>query len=324
MALYERAGKGEDTPALWAEITKLETESRDKGLYQGENAAVSIAADGKATLHALQNPDASSAVHELGHIWRRQLPAEDDATITAWEKGDKEKFARGLERYLYTGEAPTPALKSIFARFRDWLRSIYRKLLGSPIDVQISPEVKGVYDRMFSPAPSTETRLAKEAAKAEGPMTRAKFRADLQKAFGYSDEVTEATMALADAHGSLPVGDRYLHADDRRDAVLRSRLRPAHHAAEVVVIGEGDGGEADRGGAGDEVLGVGGAIEQREAGMTVELRVHQKTHGRTDARTHRKGAVCGGTVLVIWRRGAIMRWWTSTGSWWRGSIAVSW
>jgi len=60
-----------------------------------------------------------------------------------------EMFAQGMEKYFATASsAPSRELRSVFARFRTWLARIYNKLKG--LDVELSPEVTGVMDRMFA------------------------------------------------------------------------------------------------------------------------------------------------------------------------------
>lgn len=68
----------------------------------------------------------------------------------------EELFARAMERYFADGVAPTPELKSVFEKFRDWLVEIYHALVdgkvkwqGKPLDTEISPEVRDVMNRMM-------------------------------------------------------------------------------------------------------------------------------------------------------------------------------
>ena len=90
----------------------------------------------------------------------------------------------------------------------------------------------------------------------------------------------------------ISVAHRHFQAHDRVHPVLPARFGPAHGTAQVVVVGEGDGTHADLGGARDQRLGIGRAVEEREAAVAVELDVVRR-HGRTgaqrtDAQTHRR------------------------------------
>ena len=62
----------------------------------------------------------------------------------------QEQWARAFEGYLRTGEAPTVGLKRVFEQFKTWLTSIYRSF--SDLGVDLSPEMKGVFDRMLGAA----------------------------------------------------------------------------------------------------------------------------------------------------------------------------
>lgn len=132
-------------------------------------AAVEFVDGGKAVIRALESPDLSSAVHELAHTARRflfdrSIPAEarvgvSDADIATaeqwagakdgtWTRRAEEKFARGFERYMRDGVAPTIELESLFARFRAWLTEIYSRVTGTGINVRVSPEMRAVFDRL--------------------------------------------------------------------------------------------------------------------------------------------------------------------------------
>lgn len=60
----------------------------------------------------------------------------------------QEKFARGFETYLQSGEAPTTGLKRIFARFKQWLKNIYLAYTGA--GVEPSSDVKAIMARMVA------------------------------------------------------------------------------------------------------------------------------------------------------------------------------
>ena len=125
-------------------------------------AAVQFLDDGRAIIYALKQPDLSSVVHELGHIFRRDLTAEDNviaaewagAVDNTWTVAAEEKFARGFEQYLRDGQAPTPGLVEVFAKFKTWLGNIYARLRGAPLE-DISPKMRGVYERLLAGEPDT-------------------------------------------------------------------------------------------------------------------------------------------------------------------------
>lgn len=67
----------------------------------------------------------------------------------AVERWMQERFARGFEKYLMDGSAPTKEMQGVFRRFKKWLTDIYKtaKSLGN---VELIPEIKDIFDRMIS------------------------------------------------------------------------------------------------------------------------------------------------------------------------------
>lgn len=59
-----------------------------------------------------------------------------------------EQFAESFEKYLMEGKAPSLELQPLFSRFRSWLLNVYKSLSG--IGVELTPEVRGVMDRMLA------------------------------------------------------------------------------------------------------------------------------------------------------------------------------
>lgn len=132
-------------------------EQRDSLLNQpGKKAAVQFLEDGKALLSFSQNADFSSWVHEIGHVFRRNLDVASLQEVQEaygiqdgiWTEEHEERFATDLEQYLTEGKAPSEGLAGIFERFARWLKRIYGALRGV---AQIDPRVRGVLDSLFVP-----------------------------------------------------------------------------------------------------------------------------------------------------------------------------
>lgn len=113
--------------------------------------------------------DLSTVLHEMGHYYLEVIGdlvadgkaneslADDYGVILGWlgaEPGkmitvdQHEQFARGFEKYLAEGKAPSIELQGAFARFKRWLTGIYRDLRA--LNVELSPEVRGVFDRLLA------------------------------------------------------------------------------------------------------------------------------------------------------------------------------
>ena len=141
---------------------------------RGQNAKglAKLLDDGRVLLKGLLNPDFTTAVHEMAHAFEMTgytgLTDEEVATLKNWA-GDKnpndrkmmetkasEKFARGWERYLAEGQAPFAELQAIFDKISKWMLETYKTIKGTQIDVEISSEVRAIFDkiaaRMVAPA----------------------------------------------------------------------------------------------------------------------------------------------------------------------------
>lgn len=83
----------------------------------------------------------------------------------------QEKFARGFERYLMEGVAPTKDMADIFAKFKQWMSGIYKTLQSIPNQQGgITPDIKDFFDRVL--AGSTEKTIIapdRELPKVEVP-----------------------------------------------------------------------------------------------------------------------------------------------------------
>lgn len=121
--------------------------------------------DGSVVVTALKNADVSTAVHELGHVIRNFMYEAKDGwsvnerkTLESWagvkEPGNwdvdaEEKFARAWEKYIRTGDFPEDAddiVKGAFETLKAALVKIYKNIVNSPIDVEINPAVKEIFD----------------------------------------------------------------------------------------------------------------------------------------------------------------------------------
>jgi len=134
-----------------------------------------------------KSADVSTVIHESGHAFLEQLfdlaerpdaPQRTKDTAAAALKAlgvesrrevkreQHEKFARAFEKYVFEGQAPSSALKQVFARFTRWLVSVYRTLAGIP-GAELSAELKPVFDAMLA----TEDQLAAVRRREGQPLT---------------------------------------------------------------------------------------------------------------------------------------------------------
>ena len=154
----------------------------DSILYQDARGMFDRMAD---TIALLKNADASTFIHEFGHFelevmsrierdlrtvpqsemteserqvlvdfqtaldWFGVKDADTWAAMSLEEQREHhEKFARGMEAYLFEGKAPSEALRSVFSRVARLLKRIYRSLLN--LNVELSDDIRGVFDRLLA------------------------------------------------------------------------------------------------------------------------------------------------------------------------------
>ena len=114
-----------------------------------------IALDGQAVVYALTDPNVSTPLHELAHVFEHYLTDGERAVIIknagtdGWTTETSEYFARGFERYLAEGKSPIAALNKVFEKFKEWLTEIYNGIKGSDIDITLNTEMKRIYDAML-------------------------------------------------------------------------------------------------------------------------------------------------------------------------------
>jgi len=171
----------------------LEKRARENGEapidVEIRRGSTSFQEDGRAIVRAFQAADAITMVHEIGHIFRRDLTGDDLEAVAKWggltnaeellkfqEQFDngtlseknrelyraaEEKFANGFVKYLTTDRPNLPkVMQSIFKRFAEWLVRLNRNTKKyKDIDIEAVIDVGGkevkiseVMDRLFTRA----------------------------------------------------------------------------------------------------------------------------------------------------------------------------
>lgn len=129
-----------------------------------------------STITLLRGADLSSFLHELGHFFfevtndmasRPDAPQQvrDDrdtllrylgvTSVSEWQqrtpeqrREGHERIARSFEAYLFEGRAPSPEMRTLFSKLRGWMLQVYRTI--SRLNVELTDEVRGVFDRMLA------------------------------------------------------------------------------------------------------------------------------------------------------------------------------
>lgn len=137
---------------------------------QSVNGMTEIMIDGERIISIFKTADRSTFLHEMGHVFFddiQKLASMDNAPKqllddwnalkewSGWVDGENvdntkahEKFARGWESYLRSGEAPTKGLQRVFRQFSKWLTRIYRSVqrLGG----EVPSDIKDIMARMIA------------------------------------------------------------------------------------------------------------------------------------------------------------------------------
>lgn len=154
-----------------ADLYAAEAPRIQRGSARARRGNFRIAADqAQATIRLFGNADASTFIHETGHDWLEQLVRDaadekapeqlqtDAQTVRDWLKapeeistGAHEKFARGFERYMMEGHAPSAGLARVFEQFKGWLTQIYQTV--NRLRAPITDDIRSVFDRMLTQPP---------------------------------------------------------------------------------------------------------------------------------------------------------------------------
>lgn len=150
---------------------------------QSVNGMTEIMSDGERIISIFKTADRSTFLHEMGHVFFddiQKLASMDNApkqllddwnTLKEWsgwvdgENVDNtkahEKFARGWESYLRSGEAPTKGLQRVFRQFSKWLTRIYRSVqrLGG----EVPHDIKDIMARMIATQDDIENYAHEQA-----------------------------------------------------------------------------------------------------------------------------------------------------------------
>ncbi len=150
---------------------------------QSVNGMTEIMSDGERIISIFKTADRSTFLHEMSHVFFddiQKLASMDNAPsqlVTDWNKlkewsgwvdGENvdntkahEKFARGWESYLRSGEAPTKGLQRVFRQFSKWLTRIYRSVqrLGG----EVPSDIKDIMARMIATQEDIENYAHEQA-----------------------------------------------------------------------------------------------------------------------------------------------------------------
>lgn len=140
-----------------------------------ENKGAVFSKHGRHIIFALENPDVSTPLHEMAHVYENYLTNAEKKVVMdfagekQWNRSVSEKFARGFEKYLAEGKAPSINLKKIFESFKTWLTDIYNGITGSAIDIELNDGMRTIYANMLGAEVVSKKKPAPTKAKKAEP-----------------------------------------------------------------------------------------------------------------------------------------------------------
>lgn len=169
--------------------SRVSIRSYEQSFMDGPRGRITFPAAGFGTgpsvIDLFQARDPSTFLHETGHLWLEELrfdaeqPGATDQIRADWQAVQDwfateghdltgsipvdahEMWARGVERFLMEGKAPSTGLRKVFDTFRSWLVSIYQVV--NNLRAPITPEIRGVMARLIA----TDAEIA-EARQEQG------------------------------------------------------------------------------------------------------------------------------------------------------------
>ncbi|HTP30257.1 MAG TPA: hypothetical protein VMK12_31945 [Anaeromyxobacteraceae bacterium] len=265
--------------------------------FRGYMETAKVGAERVAKIVLTDKANRSTFLHEMGHLFLElfgDLSERPDAPAKLkedWQKTLKylgvssraelatehhEKWAKSYEVWLREGKAPSPGLVRAFRRMQLWLRQVYKNLAS--LGVELSPEIRGVFDRLFA----TDAEIQRVAEKEKlRPMFRSPEEAGMngREWQDYQDAQTKARAKATLAVDARVLRDKLeettawwkeeekaLHQegleafDTRKDAVAAAYLKKGKLPDEW-------GGQTEHGGKLDRQAVVDAVGEERAKGF---------------------------------------------------------
>lgn len=151
--------------------------------------------------------------------WQKEFAEREKAILQAKKSGDavsvrklkreweQERFARGFERYLETGKAPTSVLQRIFQTFKKFLKRIYQAFKGT--GGKASPEVEAVMGRMIAEEEQeANSEFGENPVQAKSAPIQADFSSSKIKGW-----TGKTTAIVTDSGEEIPVRYRLVEAE---------------------------------------------------------------------------------------------------------------
>jgi hypothetical protein len=137
---------------------------QNQGGPRGPKGSIQRLPDNKLLVKIFDSADFTTFTHEFFHAFEMLgFPGWTDAEVETYQRWAGyttfgrdakptgkaiEKGARGWERYLAEGKAPLVALQELFDKIAKWMLDTYKTLGNRNIDVEITPEIRALFDKL--------------------------------------------------------------------------------------------------------------------------------------------------------------------------------
>ncbi len=161
----------------------------------------------KAVITIFRDADATTIPHELGHYFRRTL---DDVEIKeaeqafgvkdgVWDAAAEERFANGFTKYLSTGDAPTPALKAVFEKFKVWIRKTWEDIFAdADKDFKLNDDQKLFFKAILGDKEAAKKLFSKTGDEATKNILNSDEQINFIKKQGYTEKEAKDIIANKD------------------------------------------------------------------------------------------------------------------------------
>lgn len=129
---------------------------QDVLFQQGRGAMVRE--DSKTIIYSLTDPDVTTPLHEMAHVFEHYLTDAERKQIMEWagtkewNRDTSEAFAEGFEAWLAEGGPQENSLFSVYDSFKKWMLDIYEGITGTPLERKLNDPMRAIYAEMTGEA----------------------------------------------------------------------------------------------------------------------------------------------------------------------------
>jgi len=225
----------------------------------GINAFTEWVNDGRAVIRAMSGADETTMLHELGHVFRRHLPVEDQMKLLThigegklptkeWKPESEESFARWFTQIIKKGSEDPGYLKKsnipmdvqgVLNKVGPWMRDYVHRLGGADEVARLTGNQRftGIFDRLFGSYSAGD--IAKEATDREAFFAMRGLEGKLTPAPGQYLQADILGVMSDQTKQRMPVGTMAKALDAARGVKEAEPVSESTEADRVLAYGSG-------------------------------------------------------------------------------------